>query len=101
MVWSHQSLIVNTAGFFLRLECYSDARRYVVGVVVSAAEFAIVVDVGGNAVVPENRNASAEKQTVAADSRATASKPAACTIAAATTNQKPPLAFFLLPTHPH
>jgi len=38
--------------FFLPLECYSDARRYVVGVVVSAAEFAIVVDVGGNAIIP-------------------------------------------------
>ncbi len=89
---------MNTAGFFLRLECYSDARRYVVGVVVSAAEFAIVVDVGGNAVVPENRNASAEKQTVAADSRATDSKAAACTIGEAGNNRIGAVAVFVLPS---
>jgi hypothetical protein len=38
--------------FWPQLECYPDACGYVVGVVVRAAEFAIVVDVGGNAIAP-------------------------------------------------
>jgi hypothetical protein len=47
-----QPAAIYPAGFFLRLECYSNAPGNVVGVEVGAAEFAIVIDVGGNAIIP-------------------------------------------------
>jgi hypothetical protein len=42
------------------LECYSDAPSHGVILVVGAREFTVVVDIGGNAFIPYDRNAGAE-----------------------------------------
>src|ERR1700730_14047794 len=63
-----------------RLECYANACGYVVRLVVSASELAIVIDVGRNAVVPQHSESSPKEQAVATDFRAGNGKAATCTV---------------------
>jgi hypothetical protein len=79
------------------LERYADACGYVVGFVVGAAELAVVIDIGGNAVAPLHREAGPEEQAVAADSRATNGKATACTVRETGDNRVSAVAIFVLP----
>ena len=60
----------STAFFSASLECYPDASSHGVILVVGTGDFTVVVDIGGNALVPYHRNAGADRQTVATSLRA-------------------------------